>query len=661
VLAFKELLKEKLGVAVDQQRLIYRGRVMKNEDSLADGSVLHLVERPSHLPPSAPSTSNGNGSGSGSVRQVPVDVRVIAVDADENGGVGAGGIVGAISNVLGVSLPPWLVQVIERTSGARQGNLVESTLTRLESANAPSSTPAAEQAATTDASPGRTLLRVASQLELLSAALRERAALPTPADDAALAARTQSVGSLLLELSPTLSTTSTSPAAVAPPQQTVSGVTTTPASTTDAASERAPSGITPAPPPTTLHNVLTQSVLALNNATSANLNGIVESVAPLLAGLSPAWRHVQHNYQPLIDSVVQASGAAGAASSINAAVLAASSALPPALGGALTSSRAASNTSTSLTSSRSTAVTASTASATATPSATASVTTSNDDSDDGDEADDARSLALWASLLRAVVDALTVPELVRTSTGDWAPLQRTAIALRQLLDASAGVLPRALPRASALRRAVPPASLSAQTARGDACAAAARVARESAVSLVACIRAASDSTFGADVQTWARTAVRDLVSAVRAQCAHDADVQPLLRWLVTRVFADGAPAQRAVMLSNMTISYVAREYLGATPAVTPVSIPLATAANNASTAPSVAATSTAITPTKASLAAVATAAATTSSVSTRAGVSAASLTSLPVAWREQVALDVARQQSMRAQPPLSPMYSHGRG
>lgn len=64
----KSSIHEKLGVAVDRQRLIFRGRVLKNDESLAscsleDGVTIHLVERSQDAPPLPPGAVQDSSNG----------------------------------------------------------------------------------------------------------------------------------------------------------------------------------------------------------------------------------------------------------------------------------------------------------------------------------------------------------------------------------------------------------------------------------------------------------------------------------------------------------------------------------------------------------------------------------------------------------------------
>ncbi|GAA0147923.1 chaperone [Lithospermum erythrorhizon] len=77
VLAFKEKIASQIGLPVVQQRLIFRGKVLKDNDLLSDyhmdsGHTLHLVERqPSVSQPSSGSTSGGTNTNDGSRGQEP--------------------------------------------------------------------------------------------------------------------------------------------------------------------------------------------------------------------------------------------------------------------------------------------------------------------------------------------------------------------------------------------------------------------------------------------------------------------------------------------------------------------------------------------------------------------------------------------------------------
>ncbi|KAF9425451.1 hypothetical protein BGZ94_007521, partial [Podila epigama] len=90
VLQLKERLAQMLQVPSPRQRLIFQGRMLRDEDrldnyALQDGHTLHLVTRPADVPANprndAPPTNANNASGSGSnTGRRPVDYQFHIID-----------------------------------------------------------------------------------------------------------------------------------------------------------------------------------------------------------------------------------------------------------------------------------------------------------------------------------------------------------------------------------------------------------------------------------------------------------------------------------------------------------------------------------------------------------------------------------------------------
>ncbi|KAE8701885.1 Ubiquitin-like superfamily protein, putative isoform 2 [Hibiscus syriacus] len=121
---FKERIAKELGVSVGQQRLIFRGKVLKDDNLLAEyqvenGHTLHLVERqPAQSPPSSDASSGeadgnnsnrGNGAASGVPRNRIGQISHSVVLGTFNvGDQGDGGVpdlsrvIGAVLNSFGV-------------------------------------------------------------------------------------------------------------------------------------------------------------------------------------------------------------------------------------------------------------------------------------------------------------------------------------------------------------------------------------------------------------------------------------------------------------------------------------------------------------------------------------------------------------------------------
>ncbi|KAJ6736478.1 hypothetical protein OIU85_018648 [Salix viminalis] len=116
VSVFKEKIANEIGVPVSQQRLIFRGRVLKDEHLLSEyqvenGHTLHMVARqPAQLQPSADTSSgnttrnNGNNAGAGAPRNRIGSVSHSVVLGTFNVGDQGGGIVPDINRAIGAVL-----------------------------------------------------------------------------------------------------------------------------------------------------------------------------------------------------------------------------------------------------------------------------------------------------------------------------------------------------------------------------------------------------------------------------------------------------------------------------------------------------------------------------------------------------------------------------
>jgi hypothetical protein len=293
--------------------------VLKNEDTLAaysleSGSVLHMVERPANAPANSNNDSppvSSSSSASAASASLPngsrVSVNIINVDSN----AGASSVVDSISSALGITLPGWLVSTIQQATSPAHS--LESVLQTLESAgtnNAGSAAAAsaASASATAPASPAPStanssaatttttttsaeatsapslassgsggtaarapltapvLLRVATQLDALSARLRELAS-NNPSGvvrgDDALSSRVNTTSTLLVELAQELTTRPSPAPANGDTSTSVIATTTTTTNTTSNAAPAttttqrvpAPSGISPPIGATTLQQV----------------------------------------------------------------------------------------------------------------------------------------------------------------------------------------------------------------------------------------------------------------------------------------------------------------------------------------------------------------------------------------------------------------------
>uniref|UniRef100_A0A6N2LCS5 Ubiquitin-like domain-containing protein n=1 Tax=Salix viminalis TaxID=40686 RepID=A0A6N2LCS5_SALVM len=119
VSVFKEKIANEIGVPVSQQRLIFRGRVLKDEHLLSEyqvenGHTLHMVARqPAQLQPSADTSSGnttrnngsqGNNAGAGAPRNRIGSVSHSVVLGTFNVGDQGGGIVPDINRAIGAVL-----------------------------------------------------------------------------------------------------------------------------------------------------------------------------------------------------------------------------------------------------------------------------------------------------------------------------------------------------------------------------------------------------------------------------------------------------------------------------------------------------------------------------------------------------------------------------
>ncbi|KAJ6680952.1 LARGE PROLINE-RICH PROTEIN BAG6 [Salix koriyanagi] len=116
VSVFKEKIANEIGVPVSQQRLIFRGRVLKDEHLLSEyqvenGHTLHMVARqPAQLQPSADTSSgnttrnNGNNASAGAPRNRIGSVSHSVVLGTFNVGDQGGGIVPDINRAIGAVL-----------------------------------------------------------------------------------------------------------------------------------------------------------------------------------------------------------------------------------------------------------------------------------------------------------------------------------------------------------------------------------------------------------------------------------------------------------------------------------------------------------------------------------------------------------------------------
>ncbi|KAL3505459.1 hypothetical protein ACH5RR_035300 [Cinchona calisaya] len=121
VSAFKEKIASRIGVPVEQQRLIFRGRVLKDDHLLSEyyvenGHTLHLVERQPTQPQPSASSNNGTagqeagvGGARNRVGQISHSVVLGTFNVGEQGenvGSDISRVIGAVLNSIGIGNQP---------------------------------------------------------------------------------------------------------------------------------------------------------------------------------------------------------------------------------------------------------------------------------------------------------------------------------------------------------------------------------------------------------------------------------------------------------------------------------------------------------------------------------------------------------------------------
>lgn len=130
VSAFKEKIASQIGVPVEQQRLIFRGKVLKDDHLLSEyyvenGHTLHLVERQPSQPQPSSSSDNGNtrtnntgrvgqepgGPGGSRNRMGQISHSVVlgtfnVGEQGENVGSDLSRVIGAVLNSIGIGSQP---------------------------------------------------------------------------------------------------------------------------------------------------------------------------------------------------------------------------------------------------------------------------------------------------------------------------------------------------------------------------------------------------------------------------------------------------------------------------------------------------------------------------------------------------------------------------
>ncbi|KAL3514839.1 hypothetical protein ACH5RR_027556 [Cinchona calisaya] len=137
VSAFKEKISSQIGVPVEQQRLIFRGKVLKDDHLLSEyyvenGDTLHLVERQPTQPQPSSSPNNGQEPGaSGSrnrVGQISRSVVLGTINVGEQGetvGSDLSRVIGAVLNSITIGNQPGVQpnqQVPQRSATERTRN-----------------------------------------------------------------------------------------------------------------------------------------------------------------------------------------------------------------------------------------------------------------------------------------------------------------------------------------------------------------------------------------------------------------------------------------------------------------------------------------------------------------------------------------------------------